>query len=195
MVLDNNNSKDQLRKLQALTAGGDEAAFHSLYSFYEKSLFSFAFKFLKSRELAEEVVEDVFIKLWRNRESLVHIQNLRVYLYSATKNHCLNSLARESKRVITQPLEIANAEAASRSSSPHDLLITSEVMQSMKNAIEDLPPRCKAIFKLVREDGLRYKDVAEILQISVNTIDAQMAIAVKRICTSLGVERIRKNTA
>jgi RNA polymerase sigma factor (sigma-70 family) len=65
-------------------------------------------------------------------------------------------------------------------------------MTRMREAIESLPPRCKLIFKLIREDGLKYKEVAEILNISVNTIDVQMAIAVKKICTSLRIEQSDK---
>jgi RNA polymerase sigma factor (sigma-70 family) len=66
-------------------------------------------------------------------------------------------------------------------------------MTRMREAIESLPPRCKLIFKLVREDGLKYKEVAEILNISVNTIDVQMAIAVKKICTSLQIQQPDKS--
>ncbi|MEI9806509.1 MAG: sigma-70 family RNA polymerase sigma factor [Bacteroidota bacterium] len=67
------------------------------------------------------------------------------------------------------------------------------MMDRMHQVIETLPPRCKMIFKLIREDGLKYKEVAEILNISVNTIDAQMAIAVKKICAALHIERGRVN--
>ena len=67
--------------------------------------------------------------------------------------------------------------------------IDEEMMTRMRQAIESLPPRCKIIFKLIREDGLKYKEVAEILNISVNTIDVQMAIAVKKICMALHIEK------
>jgi len=65
--------------------------------------------------------------------------------------------------------------------------------QRMHKAIDALPPRCKMIFKLIREDGLKYKEVAQILNISVNTIDVQMAIAVKRICTALKLHKPQKS--
>jgi RNA polymerase sigma-70 factor (ECF subfamily) len=73
------------------------------------------------------------------------------------------------------------------------MLITAEMMEKMRGAVESLPPRCKMIFKLIREDGLRYKEVAEILNISVNTIDVQMAIAIRKICTVLQVAKPEKN--
>ncbi|RYY52721.1 MAG: sigma-70 family RNA polymerase sigma factor, partial [Chitinophagaceae bacterium] len=72
---------------------------------------------------------------------------------------------------------------------PYELMITTEMMKKMQDAIDGLPPRCKMIFKLVREDGLRYREVSEVLNISINTIDAQMAIAVKRICLALDIAR------
>jgi RNA polymerase sigma factor (sigma-70 family) len=71
---------------------------------------------------------------------------------------------------------------------PEQILITAEIQQKIQKAVEALPPRCKMIFKLVREDGLRYKEIAEILNISVNTIDVQMAIAVKRISMAIESE-------
>jgi DNA-directed RNA polymerase specialized sigma24 family protein len=72
-------------------------------------------------------------------------------------------------------------------------MITSEMMANMQHAIDDLPPRCKMIFKLIREDGLKYKEVSDILNISVNTIDAQMAIAVRKICTALHIKNSSKS--
>ena len=71
---------------------------------------------------------------------------------------------------------------------PEDILITAEMYRKLQEAVEALPPRCKMVFKLVREDGLRYKEIAEILNISVNTIDVHMAIAVKRIAAALRAE-------
>ena len=72
---------------------------------------------------------------------------------------------------------------------PYEVMITSEMMNRMHHAVDSLPPRCKMIFKLIREDGLKYKEVAEILNISVNTIDVQMAIAVKKICSALHIAK------
>ncbi|WP_407426216.1 RNA polymerase sigma-70 factor [Arcticibacter sp.] len=189
MKLEKNHYRDNMHDLQLRVSRGDQEAFELLYDLYNRKLLSFAKNFLKSREMAEEICEDVFVKLWCNRDSLVHIQNLNVYLYTAIKNHALNALSKEARRVVTCSLEEVDNGSFSTSDSPHELLVTSEVMQSVKNAIDVLPPRCKIIFQLVREDGLRYKEVSDILNISVNTIDAQMAIAVKRLCSSLGVDK------
>lgn len=176
-----------LPQYQQLVAEGNEQAFEKIYNYYHKRLVLFAQNYTRSRELAEEIVEDVFVKLWYKREGVSQIINLNVYLYTAIKHQSLNAISKEARRVVTQSLEESVHETYCESPCPHDLLVTSELMQSVQAAIDSLPPRCKLIFQLVREDGLRYKEVAEILKISVSTIDTQMAIAVKRLCAALNI--------
>ena len=108
------------------------------------------------------------------------VRNLKVYLYKATKNTCLKYLSSKVNENITKPFGAINIEL-------HDpiylgqLLIYQEIYAKIKSAIETLPPRCKMIFKLIREDGLKYKEAFEMLNLSPNTIDAQMTIAIRRI--------------
>ena len=165
-------------------AEGDQEAFKALYLFFSKKLLHFAFAIVKVKESSEEIVEDVFIKLWKSREKLVHIQNINVYLYSAIKNTSLNYISKKAKANLTEPFDYMDIEL-SENGDPEKIMISSEMFSRLQKAVEALPPRCKIIFKLVREDGLRYKEVAEILNISVNTIDAQMAIAMKKIASAL----------
>jgi len=167
-------------------------AFTQLYVHFGKKLIHFASSLVRSKEIAEELVEDVFVKLWANRSSINEIENLTVYLYVAVKNRSLNSLSHKAKELIAAPFDYLDTTLDEFASDPYDIMITSEMMASMQHAIEDLPPRCKMIFKLIREDGLKYKEVADILNISVNTIDAQMAIAVKKICTALHIKNFPK---
>jgi RNA polymerase sigma-70 factor (ECF subfamily) len=147
---------------------------------------------VRSKEFAEELVEDVFVKLWANRLHITAIENLTVYLYVAVKNRSLNLLSQKARELITAPFDYLDTPIDEFASDPCDLMITSEMMASMHQAIEELPPRCKMIFQLIREDGLKYKEVADILNISVNTIDVQMAIAVKKICTALHIKNPSK---
>lgn len=170
----------------------DENALAELYKYYHRKLMLFAKSIVRNAELAEEAVEDVFIKLWRNRASVTQIKNLNVYLYSAVKNASLNILSQKAKQLIVAPFDFLEIELKNELDNPDELLITSEMMRRMHNAIDALPPKCKMIFRLIREDGLKYKEVAEILNISVNTIDVQMAIAVKKICTSLNIDKPAK---
>jgi RNA polymerase sigma-70 factor (ECF subfamily) len=182
----------QLKELQARIASEDETAFTQLYLHFGKKLMLFAVSLVRSRETAEELVEDVFVKLWANRARISDIDNITVYLYVAVKNRSLNALSQKARELVAAPFDFLDTAVDEFAADPYDLMITSEMMGRMQEVIETLPPRCKMIFKLVREDGLRYKEVAEILNISVNTIDVQMAIAVKKICTALNVAKPRK---
>lgn len=183
----------QLRELQRTIALGDEAAFTQLYLLFGKKLIQFAVSLTRSPQVAEELVEDVFVKLWANRHRIEEIENPAVYLYVAVKSRALNMLSQKAHELITAPFDDLSITSGEFAPDPHDLMITVEMMNRMQKAIESLPPRCKMIFKLVREDGLRYKEVAEILNISVNTIDVQMAIAVKKICLALQIEKPSRN--
>jgi RNA polymerase sigma-70 factor (ECF subfamily) len=184
----------QLIELQARIARGDENAFTQLYLHFGKKLILFGVSLVRSREIAEELVEDVFVRLWANRKSIHEIDNITVYLYVAVKNKALNKLSQRANELIAAPFDYLDTTLDEFAADPYNLMITSEMMTRMQQVIETLPPRCKMIFKLIREDGLRYKEVAEILNISVNTIDAQMAIAVKRICAALHIEKPGKPT-
>src|SRR5882757_765781 len=169
-------------------AAGDQAAFREVYLTFYKRLYQFALAIVKTKEPAEEIVEDVFIRIWQQKEALASIRNLRVYLYTAIKNTALNYLSKKARESITEPFDHIQIELNGSSITPEQILITAEMFKKIQTAVEALPPRCKMIFKLVREDGLRYKEIAEILNISVNTIDVQMAIAVSRIATALEAE-------
>ncbi|MBX2924775.1 MAG: RNA polymerase sigma-70 factor [Chitinophagaceae bacterium] len=163
----------------------DGAAYEKLFFHYNDSLFNLAVCFVKDEVVAEEIVSDVFINVWRNRSRLPEIENLKVYLYVSVKNLCIKHLTR-NKQIADFNLDDLNLEsAAATAQTPEDLLVSKEVLKYIHKAIESLPPKCRLIFKLVREDGLKYKEIAQILNISVKTIDAQMAIAAKKITQSL----------
>lgn len=166
----------------------DEQAFKELYYLFYNKLFHFAYAFIKNKERAEEITEDVFINLWRNRSHLTEIKNVKVYLYTATKNNSLNYIAKKAHEITTAPYDDITIDIAEYEATPEQIMISSEMLKKLNQAIDELPPRCKIIFKLIREDGLKYKEVAEILSLSVNTIDAQMAIAVKRIAMAINLE-------
>ena len=169
-------------------AAGDQHAFRQVYFYFYRRLYQFALAMVKVRESSEEIVEDVFVRIWQHRADLPAIQNLRVYLYTATRNTSLNYLSKKARESLTGPIDHGHVEISGPAINPEQILLTAEMYRKVQAAVEGLPPRCKIIFKLVREDGLRYKEIAGILNISVNTIDAQMAIAVKKIATALRPE-------
>jgi RNA polymerase sigma-70 factor (ECF subfamily) len=163
----------------------DEKEFRQVYTLFYKRLYHFAFAMVRTRESAEEIVEDVFVRIWQQREGVPAIRNLRVYLYTATKNSALNYLSQKARQNITEPFDHLDVDLDASAGTPEQMLINAEIYRKIQSAVEALPPRCKMIFKLVREDGLKYREIAEILNISVNTIDAQMAIAIKKITTAI----------
>jgi RNA polymerase sigma-70 factor (ECF subfamily) len=178
-----------LRPIQDAICTGHEPALTELYRLFSKRLLHFARVITRSPEIAEEIVEDVFVKLWTNRARISEVDNLAVYLYVATKNQALNAVSQKAKALIQAPFDDLDIETSHIVTDPYTELVTAEMMQRMQQAIDSLPPRCKIIFKLVREDGLRHREVAEILNISINTVDVQMAIAIKKICTALNIDR------
>lgn len=181
-------------KLQCQVAVGDTRAFRVIFDALFTNLTKFSISFVQSKEAATEIVDELFVRLWSHRKEIEQINDLRVYLYTATKNASLNYIAKKAKQIETEPYENLNVQIAD-GVSPEQLMITKEILQKIKYAVDGLPPRCKLIFKLVREDGLRYAEVAEILSLSVKTIDAQMVIAVSRIRESVktSIETTRNN--
>jgi RNA polymerase sigma-70 factor (family 1) len=171
----------------------DEQAFAALYNLYHEKLIRFSFSITRSKQSAEETVEDVFVNIWCNRSKITEVKDITVYLYTAVKNRSLNVLSKKSREIITEPYHFLHIELQPLVQTPYEALVTREMMEKMHAAIEALPARCKMIFKLVREDALQYKEVASILNISVKTIDAQMAIAVKRICTAVGIQQKKRS--
>lgn len=162
----------------------DMKAYHSLYNLFYTRLHSFCFSFVKSGEAAEEIVSDVFIKVWQIRNKLPEIENLKVYLYTIAKNFCLNYITRHFKNPVVS-LDAIDIETTISTDSPEELCISSDLVQKIKQAIRQLPPQCRLVFQLVKEDGFKYKEVADILGISVLTVRNQLAIAIRKIGETL----------
>ncbi|HTQ26620.1 MAG TPA: RNA polymerase sigma-70 factor [Puia sp.] len=162
----------------------DQWAYRELFTAYYSSLYYLAFSYVKSKQSAEEIVSDVFIKIWEKRRGLEKIDNFRVYVYVATRNTSLNYLEQQ-KRTATDSIEEFGNIVRSLYFDPEQLLITAEMISSIKKAIEGLPPKCRLIFKLVKEDRLPYRDVAEILHVSIKTVENQVAIALRKIGSAI----------
>ena len=157
----------------------DELAFEKVYRQYFIRLFRFCFSIVHQKEAAEEIVNDVFLYLWKRREQSGEIRNLEVYLYIATKNLSLNYL-RDNHFPHVVDISEQTDQYIKLEITPGSLIETAETIRQMLDAIDELPPRCRLIFKLIKEDGLKYKDVAALLNISVKTVEAQLSIAMKK---------------
>ena len=171
----------------------DQQAYKELFTSLYAYLFQFAKSLVKAKEPAEEIISDVFIKVWEKRKDLEKIENLKIYLYVSTRNCAYNYLDKQ-KRSATNPLDDIQADVTSLYFDPEQLLITADMLARIQKAIDQLPPKCKMIFKLAKEDGLKYKEVAEVLNISVKTVENQLAIAIQKIGSAVSFD-IRKTVS
>ncbi|MFS8617866.1 MAG: sigma-70 family RNA polymerase sigma factor [Solitalea sp.] len=180
-----------LRHLQHLIATqGDKPAYKQLFMHFFPRIRNFVLQMTGSNETAEELAADALLQVWLRREELPEIDNLSAWLYAIARNAALNVL-NKPQRTNLFFLDLTDTVYRLQVRDPEQELIYKESLNRINEAIAALPPRCKMIFRLVREDGLSYKEVAGILNISVNTIDAQMAIAVKRIMKKAGLAKTR----
>lgn len=162
----------------------DLAAFEALHTTYYAALCNFVFSYLKDRESCEEVVSDVFVAVWQKRKELRDIRNIQSYLYTCSKNLSIDLIRKNAIRIQpdTSCYEIEIPDTDDHFLSPIEL---KEFRSKMNEAIEQLPPQCKMIFKMLVNDQLAYKEIAEILNLSRKTVEAQISIAYKKITVIL----------
>jgi len=182
---------DSLKK--RIAQEGDPKAFKTFFYFYYKRLFSYSMRMLKSEELSEEVVSDVFIKLWHHRQKLQEIQNIDTYLYKAVRNKCLNkikqNLAKGNKHL---SLDDTTLDLLVENYTPEKKYFADELQNFVNNVVKNLPIACKNAFLMVKEDGLSYKEAGEILEISPLTVKKQTLKAVKKIREKLSERESRE---
>lgn len=175
----------EIHELQNRIADYDDvAAYKKLFFHFFLPLKSFSFSILKTKEIAEEVVSDVLIEIWARRKQLPEIEDLKMYLYVSVRNASLRKLQQTQKTTVLS-LDELEVEFASADPDAEASLITGELAKKIELAIDQLPPQCKIIFKLAKEDKLKYKEIAVLLNISVKTIDNQLSTALKKIASVL----------
>lgn len=162
----------------------DLDAYGKLYHLLFGPLYRFSYSLVKSREASEEIVSDVFIKIWQKRTQLGEIRNLKEYMYKITKNYSITYIVK-SYKTSSVSMEDIDVETVTSLSNPEDFCITTELRFKIEEIINQLPPQCKVVFQLIKEDGLQYKEVASILDISVHTVRNHLATAVKRFYNAL----------
>ena len=164
------------RELLERIRQGDDAAFDSVFRAHYPPLVGMAEGMVRSRAVAEEIVQDVMLALWRRRDALPIEESLKAYLFRATRNRALNHLRharveREGEPYATGPTMKAPAAPS--------LLVEEEIDVAVRGAIGELPERCREVFELSRVHGLRYAEIASALGISVKTVEAQMGKALR----------------
>jgi RNA polymerase sigma-70 factor (ECF subfamily) len=159
-------------------ADGDEIAFHELFRNYYGLLTAYIFRITKSTELSEEVISDVFLKIWLQRETLSGIKNFKAYLFVVSCNHALNALKKKIREWKQQKQwEQENQSIAIET----DVTENSSVGLMMDEAIDHLSPRQKEIYLLHRHERLTYIEIADRLGIGRESVKTHLKIAVRQI--------------
>ena len=161
---------------------GDEAAFDAIFREWYPSLVRSAESVVRSRAVAEEVVQDVMLELWRRRESLAKDSSPQAYLFQSTRNRALNHVRHERVEQKSEPELIRQTEM---SASAPSQLVEEEIGVALRAAVSELPDRCREVFELSRTHGLKYAEIATTLGISVKTVEAQMGKALRTLRVKL----------
>lgn len=169
----------------------NENAYKRLFLHFYKGLVRFAGAYVGQHEVAEEVVSDVMLKVWTMQESLLEIKNLRIYLFKAVRNGAINYLVKNRRYTVWDIDHIA-PETLTSPNTPEEEAINRELKRHFAEAVSQLPPKCQMVYKLIRENSFTYREVAAILDISENTVDRHLSIAMQRLGAVL--ETYRQNT-
>ena len=169
-------------------------SFSELYLMYYSKLVRFAKEFVVLEEDAENITQDVFTDLWERRDAIDHIENVNAYLFRLVRNRCLDYL----KHKVFEQKYAENVQASFEIElnlklqsldrfDVSDISEGNETERLVRDAINSLPKRCRDIFLLSRMKGLKYREISEKLGISVNTVECQMGIALKKLRVKLNV--------
>jgi RNA polymerase sigma-70 factor (ECF subfamily) len=161
---------------------------------YYPKLVRFAKEFVVLEEDAENITQDVFTDLWERRDAIDHIENVNAYLFRLVRNRCLDYL----KHKVFEQKYAENVQASFEIElnlklqsldrfDVSDISEGNETERLVRDAINSLPKRCRDIFLLSRMKGLKYREISEKLGISVNTVECQMGIALKKLRVKLNV--------
>jgi RNA polymerase sigma-70 factor (family 1) len=184
----------QLHDIQrSIFLDADENAFRQLYNHFYASLYLFARALTGSGLLAEEVTQDVFVKIWQHRHKLGDVKNLKTYLFVITRNVSMDYKKDKRQYFRTEDVSDFLLRFSDRVKTPEQQLLSKDILLHINHAIDALPPRCKLIFRLIKENGLKYSEAGEILGLSVNTIENQMSTALKRLSRSVDRQLMENN--
>ena len=173
-----NNESDIAERIRH----GDTEAFSFIFRQQYEPLCFYAQRFMNDFDGAEGIVQEVFVRLWDARETLTIHTSLRIYLYASVKNSALNYIKRTRG---FSPLEGTDEHVDKAFLLPDAQLESEEIMRMLEAAIENLPPKCREIFCLAKFDGLSYQEIAEIQNVSINTVKTQLQRALKSLTKSL----------
>lgn len=151
---------------------GDQKAFEKLFERYHKKLYAYLMRLLDSKEDAEEIVQESFIKIWEKREEFIEGYSFDAFLFTIAKNTFLNfTREKVNRRVFEDHFQIINEVASGKTD---DYVIFKETREIIRLIIEGMPPRRREVFMMRKVEGLSRKEISEKLGISVITVDSQL---------------------
>ncbi|MBP1619205.1 MAG: polymerase, sigma-24 subunit, subfamily [Bacteroidetes bacterium] len=172
--------KGQEAELLSRLQKGDEKAFTELfYAFYDK-LFGYVLGITHSKLTAEDITQEVFLKVWQNKAEMVDVENINALLFRITQNRAIDYLRKSAREVlaVTAHLEL---ESPNNVPEPLDLIIQDELKSRISEAVEHLPPQQKKIYILYKEQGIKQDEIASRLNISRSTVQSHMKLAMTNI--------------
>ena len=180
-------TEDRDRRWAERVRAGDEAAFEALFREYSAALYRFAYGYVRSVAVAEDLVQDVFFWLWKERGRLDVERSLRAYLYTLARSRALDHLRHEQvalrgERESTAELRVSAASPVmSQPATPEEQLVDDERTAALARAVEALPERCRITFRLFWREGLSYAEIATVMGVSRKTVENQLALALKTL--------------
>jgi RNA polymerase sigma-70 factor (ECF subfamily) len=158
---------------------GDETAFRNLYDHYRNRVFSIACKLTATESLAEDVVQEIFIKLWLQRQKLTEVDCFDAYLNIITRNHIFNYLRKAAHEELLLK-ELTAWEGAARQDG-FSTIVYHELRDNLEKAVAHLPPQQKKVYQLSRLDGMKHREISAMLRISPSTVKSHMVEALRFI--------------
>ena len=152
-----------------LIAKGNESAFSELFIRYDKRIYPFVLRMIKSASLAEEITQEIFIKIWNNRQKLTGIDHPEAYILTITSRHTLDHIKKKvNESKMLQRLSVVLKDSTDNNT--EEALLLRESAQLIHRAVNQLPPQQKAVYQLSRHEGMKYEEIAQQLNISPNTV-------------------------
>ncbi len=153
--------------------------FEIIYKKHYSNLRNTVENIINDKDASHDVVQEVFLKLWNKKNEIDHILDPKAYLFRSVINASLAYLENNKKRVRLSDIKIGSAESSDSN------LLLKELEVKVQIALDSLPPKCKVIFVLCRFENMKHKEIAQLLDISIKTVENQMGIAIKRLTREL----------
>jgi RNA polymerase sigma factor (sigma-70 family) len=166
------------KELLLKIAEGDQKAFGLVFLYYKTGIYTTAFRLTHSSSLSEEIVQDVFLKVWVKRSSLGHIENFPAYLFTIAQNTIYSAMRKLYKQKF---LSIGDPAAITTLAAPEEDTTISDCEQLLQEAVRRLPAKQKKAYVLIKEKGLKREQAADILRVSSETVKSNLEQAIKNI--------------